>query len=163
MKFFNESEKEKEREKKMKMKEEKEISFKKKKENEKNKAEIIDKLKCYICMDKIKKPRMCKYCHRPACANCLQNWLNMKHQCAFCRKKINFNETIDVPIFNDIAEFFIKNINNEKKEINKNKEKKENKENNNIFESKMDSNYTQIISAKLNLEENICQKHKKKI
>ena len=41
-------------------------------------------------------------------------------------------------------------------------EKKENKENNNIFESKMDSNYTQIISAKLNLEENMCQKHKKK-
>ena len=162
--FFNESEKEKEkeREKKMKMKEEKEISFKKKRENEKNKAEIIDKLKCYICMDKIKKPRMCKYCHRPACANCLQNWLNMKHQCAFCRKKINFNETIDVPIFNDIAEFFIKNINHEKKEINKNKEKKEKNENNNIFESKMDSNYTQIISAKLNLEENICQKHKKK-
>ena len=148
----------KEEEEKMKIKKENEISFKKKKENEKNKAEIIDKLKCYICYDKIKNPRMCKYCHRPACESCLKNWLDEKHQCAFCREKINYNETIEVPIINDIAEFFIKNI-NEKPKINNDKKNNENK---NIFESKIDNNYTQIISAKLNLEENICQKHKKK-
>ena len=83
--IFDEYKKEEE---KMKNKKENEISFKKKKENEKNKAEIIDKLKCYICYDKIKNPRMCKYCHRPACESCLKNWLDEKHQCAFCREKI---------------------------------------------------------------------------
>ena len=144
-------------ESKVKTKKKEKLDYKKQQENEKNKAEIMDQLKCYICMAKLTKPRMCKYCHRPACENCIKIWLNEKHQCGFCRKRINFNETIEIPIINDIAEFFMKNINNQKEQVNNKNNDKENNENNNkIFDT-----YLEI--QKLNLkEEDICPKHKNK-
>ena len=144
-------------ESKVKTKKKEKLDNKKEQENEKNKAEIMDQLKCYICMAKLTKPRMCKYCHRPACENCIKIWLNEKHQCGFCRKRINFNETIEIPIINDIAEFFMKNINNQKEQVNNKNNDKENNENNNkIFDT-----YLEI--PKLNLkEEDICPKHKNK-
>ena len=128
----------------------KEELLKKKKEDENNKAEIKDKLKCYICMDKLKKPRICKFCNRPACEFCLENWFKTKSQCGFCRKKISFEDTIEIPIINDIAEFFMKNIENEDNSS-------ENDNLNQIF-----SSYMSIISSNFDEDEDICQKHKKK-
>ena len=65
----------------------------KKEENEKLKekeigSEIKDTVKCYICFDKITKPKMCPHCHRIACEKCLYNWfINLKKEfCGFCRK-----------------------------------------------------------------------------
>ena len=75
-------------ESKVKTKKKEKLDYKRQQENEKNKAKIMDQLKCYICMAKLTKPRMCKYCYRPACENCITKWLNEKHQCGFCRKKI---------------------------------------------------------------------------
>ena len=148
------------KENKVKNKKKEKINLKKEKENEKNKAEIMDKLKCYICIDKLKKPRMCKYCHRPACENCLKMWLNEKHQCGFCRKRINYNETIEIPIINDIADFFMKNINNQKEEVNN--KKNDNKNEQKSFESEVYDSYSEISKLKLKEEDNLCQKHKNK-
>ena len=148
------------KENKVKNKKKEKIDLKKQKENEKNKAEIMDKLKCYICIDKLKKPRMCKYCHRPACDNCLKMWLNEKHQCGFCRKRINYNETIEIPIINDIADFFMKSINNQKEEVNN--KKNDNKNEQKSFESEIYDSYSEISKLKLKEEDNLCQKHKNK-
>ena len=128
--------------------------LKKKIQTENNKAEIKDILKCYICMDKLKKPRLCKYCNRPACGACLQNWLKSKHSCGFCRKKIRYEETIEIPIINDIADFFMKAI--DKEDNKKSNNKDDINEPNNSFNSN-----TQIIS-KFNLKDDECLKHKKK-
>ena len=132
----------------------KEEIFKKKKQDENNKAEIKDKLKCYICMDKLRKPRVCKYCNRPACESCVLNWLREKHSCGFCRKKINFEETIEIPIINDIADFFIK-------AVYKEDDKKSNNDNDDLNNNKIFDSYTQIISSS-KLRDDECLKHKKK-
>ena len=150
--LFNEQKKEK-KEMKNNIKKKEEISIKKKLENEKNKAEIIDKLKCYICMEKIKKPRMCKFCQRAACENCLKNWLQTKNQCGFCRTKIKFSDTIEMPIINDIADFFLKNITNQKQPV----VIKDNNKNN--FISEIHDSFKEEIPFKLE-EGNICPKHK---
>ena len=123
--------------------------LKRKKEDENNKAEIKDNLKCYICMDKLKKPRMCKYCHRAACEECLKKWLKDKGSCGFCRKRIKFEEAIDIPIIDDIANF-IENL--EKQRDNKNGKDI-------IF----DSDCAEIASTNLNKDENICSKHNNKL
>ena len=152
-KGLNNINKAKENKDKIKAKEE---LLKKKKQDENNKAEIKDKLKCYICMSQVKKPRACKYCNRPACQECLKLWLRTKNACGFCRKKIKFEETIEIPIINDIADFFIKAIDKEDNEKSKNI--KENKDENKIFDS-----YTQIVSSsKLSDNDDECSKHKKK-
>ena len=156
----NNDEKKENKETKLKKKKKEILDIKRQKENEKNKAEIMDQLKCYICIDKLKKPRMCKYCNRPACEKCLKIWLDEKHKCGFCRKRINYNETIEVPIINDIAEFFMKNINNEKEHVDNKNNINENKDNN--FESGVYDSYSEISNLKLREEENICQKHKHK-
>ena len=128
----------------------KEELLKKKKQDERNKAEIKDKLKCYICMDRLKKPRICKFCNRPSCEYCLKNWLKTKDQCGFCRKKISFEDTIEIPIINDIAEFFMKNIENAENSS-------ENDNSNQIYGS-----YMSFISSNFEGDEDICPKHKKK-
>ena len=148
---------EKNKENKVKNREKEILDLKKRRENEKNKAEIMDQLKCYICMDKLKKPRICVFCHRPACDNCIKKWLDKKHHCGFCRKKINYNETIEIPIISDIADFFIKNINNDcqkkKFDDNGNYNKKKN------YDSNFGNSYSEIIKHKLQQDEDICPKH----
>ena len=128
--------------------------LKKKKQDEKSKAEIKDILKCYICMDQIRKPRLCKYCKRPACESCLKNWLREKHSCGFCRKKINYDDTIEIPIINDIADFFIKAIN---KEDDKKLNNKDDLNNNNIFDS-----FNQTMPSSKLKDDDECSKHKRK-
>ena len=56
-------------------------------------SEIKDTVKCYICFDKITKPKMCPHCHRIACEKCLYNWfVNLrKKKCGFCRENTKFN------------------------------------------------------------------------
>ena len=79
-------------------------------------SEIKDTVKCYICFDKITKPKMCPHCHRMACEKCLYNWfvnLNKKN-CGFCRKGTNFSEMVAVPFMDIVVDFvdkfFNKNI-----------------------------------------------------
>ena len=70
-------------------------------------SEIKDTVKCYICFDKITKPKMCPHCHRIACEKCLNNWfVNLKKtKCGFCRETTNFNQMIPVPFMDAVVNF----------------------------------------------------------
>ena len=48
-----------------------------KNDEEKNKIinEVKDLVKCYICLEQIKKPKMCSFCHRLACGDCIKHWM----------------------------------------------------------------------------------------
>ena len=87
-----------------------------KEENDNLGSEIKDTVKCYICFDKITKPKMCPHCHRIACEKCLHNWfINLnKKNCGFCRKSTNFSEMVSVPFMDIVVDFvdkfFNKNI-----------------------------------------------------
>ena len=79
--------------------------------------EIKDTVKCYICFEKITKPKMCPRCHRIACEKCLHNWfVNLKKdKCGFCREKTNFSQMIPVPFMDAIVNFVEKYFNKKTK------------------------------------------------
>ena len=83
-------------------------------------SEIKDTVKCYICFEKINKPKMCPHCHRMACEKCLYNWfINLKKdKCGFCRSNTNFNEMISVPFMDAVVNFVEKFFNKKKIELN---------------------------------------------
>ena len=108
-------------------KKEESIKEEKSKDKENIGSEIKDTVKCYICFDKITKPKMCPYCHRIACEKCLYNWfvnLNKKN-CGFCRKNINFSEMVSVPFMDAVVDFVDKFFNNKNIEEEKNNSDKE--------------------------------------
>jgi hypothetical protein len=76
-------------------------------------SEIKDTVKCYICFDKITKPKMCPHCHRIACEKCLHNWfINLKkNKCGFCRENVKFNEMVSVPFMDAVVNFVEKFFN----------------------------------------------------
>ena len=80
-------------------------------------SEIKDTVKCYICFNKITKPKMCPHCHRIACEKCLYNWfINLKKdKCGFCRLKSNFQEMISVPFMDAVVSFVEKFFNKKKR------------------------------------------------
>ena len=80
-------------------------------------SEIKDTVKCYICFDKITKPKMCPHCHRIACEKCLYNWfVNLKKdKCGFCRLKSNFQEMVPVPFMDAVVNFVEKYFNKRNK------------------------------------------------
>ena len=86
-------------------------------------SEIKDTVKCYICFDKITKPKMCPHCHRIACEKCLYNWfVNLrKNKCGFCRENTKFNEMVSVPFMDAVVNFvekFFNKRNNLSEKIN---------------------------------------------
>ena len=108
-------------------KKEENIKEEKDKEKENLGSEIKDTVKCYICFDKINKPKMCPYCHRIACEKCLYNWfvnLNKKN-CGFCRKNTNFSEMVSVPFMDAVVDFVDKFFNNKNVEEEKNNSDKD--------------------------------------
>ena len=76
-------------------------------------SEIKDTVKCYICFDKITKPKMCPHCHRIACEKCLYNWfINLKkNKCGFCRERVKFTEMVSVPFMDAVVNFVEKFFN----------------------------------------------------
>ena len=85
-------------------------------------SEIKDTVKCYICFDKITKPKMCPHCHRIACEKCLYNWfINLnKKKCGFCRENTNFYEMVSVPFMDVVVDFVDKFFNKKISENNDN-------------------------------------------
>ena len=116
------------------------------KENEQDLSKIIneveDLVKCYICLGQIKEPKMCIFCHRLACGNCLRQWLREKNRCGYCRKLLKIFNIIDIPFMKNIPQLINYNKNLE--------EKKDNLEEQN-----------KILNKKLN--DKLCNKHKEKI
>ena len=105
----------------------KEETIKEAKEKDNLGSEIKDTVKCYICFDKITKPKMCPCCHRIACEKCLYNWfVNLnKKKCGFCRKSTNFAEMVSVPFMDVVVDFVDKFFNNKNSEEEKNNSDKE--------------------------------------
>ena len=85
-------------------------------ENELSREQVKDHFRCYICYNQIKRPRMCNSCKKLACEECLKGWLATKDKCAFCRNKMKFDDTISIPILDDMSGFFLNEV--EKEPIN---------------------------------------------
>ena len=97
----------------MSIKKKEELQKKKEKE-EQSRAQVKDIFKCYICYNKVINPRMCKHCKKLTCEKCIENWLKTKEMCGFCRNHIKFEDTVSVPLNNDIISFFIEQVENDK-------------------------------------------------
>ena len=78
--------------------------------------EIKDTVKCYICLDKISKPKMCPRCHRMACEKCLYNWFIKlrKNKCGFCRESVKYKEMISVPFMDTVIDLIEQFYDNKK-------------------------------------------------
>ena len=91
-----------------------EVSNKEEETKEENiSSEIKDTVKCYICFDKITKPKMCPHCHRIACDRCLYNWFIKlkKGKCGYCRVKTNYYQMVSVPFMDKVVTFVEKFFN----------------------------------------------------
>ena len=111
--------------------------FKKKKELEKMKKEkeleeqIKDHLKCYICLGNIQKPKMCPYCKRNCCEECINKWLENHNFCGICKHRISRLDMIEIPFLDKMSNFIMHKIDNQEKNKRINIKKEElNKKNN---------------------------------
>ena len=116
-------------------------------------------LKCSICLTKVTKPKMCKFCKNICCEACINNWLINHDYCTKCKHTITSEEMINLPFLDDMSKYFVYNIdshpkmkdNNNQKELNKNKVEKKNDD---------DKNMNKIIEKE---EEKKCKKHNNKL
>ena len=135
---------------------------KKKKFQKENLAQVNDQIKCYICFDIIKKPRMCKYCNRLACEKCLISWFKSKNICGFCKKNTKLEEMFTIPSFDESAFNYLYNeiklesnkFNNSELSENGQKEESSFYDNNSKFDIKEDNRMIKCGS-------NICEKHER--
>ena len=125
--------------------------------------EIRDKLKCYICLSKVKKPKMCKFCKRLCCSDCINSWLSGHDYCGICKSKVTLEDLILVPFIDDMSTYFINNIENHPKHQLGKIDKIKNKNKTQIINLK-DNKKEIIIEKEENKEENnICKTHGNKI
>ena len=123
--------------------------------------QIRDHLKCYICLTKVMKPKMCKYCKKICCESCIDKWLSAHDYCGICKHQVTSQDMIPLPFLDDMSSYFINNIDNHPKFQPNNQGNKKNP-GNNILNEKNNSNDDEII----NIDENnkdICLKHRSKI
>ena len=113
--------------------------FKKKKELEKIKKEkeleeqIKDHLKCYICLGNIQKPRMCPYCKRNCCEECINKWLEDHNFCGICKHRISRIDMIEIPFLDKMSNFIMHKIDDqEKNKLNTKKEELNRKNNDKV-------------------------------
>lgn len=59
-------------------------------------------LQCYICLQKVKKARMCPQCSKLACYDCLKTWMEERRsECPHCRRPVPLNNFADCERFID--------------------------------------------------------------
>ena len=140
-----------------------EINQKLKKESE-IENNIRDYLKCYICLTKVIKPKMCKYCKKISCEKCINKWMEKYDFCGICKKKLSpKQDLITLPILDDMSAYFINNIDSHPKNLQNNNPNFLNNENKNIQSSNPNNNMN--IEEKNNKAQDldICPIHKNKI
>ena len=99
----------------------KKVEFEKKKELEKIKKDnelkeqLKDHFKCYICLEKVKKPKMCPYCKRNSCEQCIYKWIENHSNCGICKHSLSKNDLIEIPFLDEMSSFFMKDIDNKEK------------------------------------------------
>ena len=99
--------------------ENKEIEEEKRKKEmiEKERSNIRDKLKCYLCFGKIAKARLCLNCKKMACEECVKNMISKHGKCLNCQKPSSLNDIVLLPFLDDLTHYFI-NIENQQKNEN---------------------------------------------
>lgn len=141
-------------------------SLEEKKKNEELENQIRDHFKCYICLSKVHKPKVCRYCKKICCEKCINKWLENHNFCGICKREISISDMIDIKMLEEMSTFFINNLdkhpNNSQKPINNNNNNNfsgnENYNNNNSININQDNN--QSVEENNN---NICRKHNNKI
>ena len=78
-------------------------------------SQIRDHLKCYICLSKVNKPKMCKFCKKICCESCINKWLQNKKFCGICKHQLTEQDMITLPFLDDMSSYFINNIDNHPK------------------------------------------------
>ena len=51
--------------------------------------------KCNICSNDVMHPKICKYCQKIFCLNCINNWLKNHSFCKICNHQLNAQDIID--------------------------------------------------------------------
>ena len=123
------------------------ISNKEKDEEMENK--IRNFLKCFICLTKVTKPRMCKFCKKICCESCINNWLSNHDYCFNCKQKVTSEEMITLPFLDDMSKYFVYNIDSHPKN--------DQEESNNNMMQKGSENLNEIKNEKE--EKKMCPKH----
>ena len=125
---------------------------------------IRDYLKCYICLTKVIKPKMCKYCKKISCEKCINKWMEKYDFCGICKKKLNPNQDlIPLPILDDMAAYFINNIDSHPKILQNNNPNILKNENKNAQSSNPNNNMN-VIEQNNNAQNiDICPIHNYKI
>lgn len=100
-----------------KLKRMKELEIEAQKKENQLEDEIRDHLKCYICLGKVFKPKMCRYCKKICCSACIDQWLQDHTFCGICKHNVSSQDMISIPFLDDMSTFFINNIDNQKKKI----------------------------------------------
>ena len=121
--------------------------------------EIRDHLKCYICLSKVSKPAMCKFCKKICCLPCINKWLINHEFCGMCKQPITKQDMIPLPFLDDMSTYFISNIDNHPKNIPNNNSGMKNNNNLNIS----NKNKKNLKDSEDNKNKDICQKHNAKI
>ena len=122
--------------------------------------QIRDHLKCYICLSKVNKPKMCKYCKKICCQACIDKWLSSHEYCGICKNKMISSDMIPLPFLDDMSSYFINNIDNHPKFQPNNKASIHNSMNQNIKEKNINNDHQKIVNEN---NKDICFKHNSKI
>ena len=122
--------------------------------------QIRDHLKCYICLTKVNKPKMCKFCKKICCQACIDKWLLNHDYCGICKHKVSSQDMITLPFLDDMTSYFINNIDNHPKNNPNN-----NIQNNNISIKRIndENNIINEEDEDSNSNKDICQTHNNKI
>ena len=73
---------------------------------EKNKlSKLKEMMICFLCHEKVNKPKICPNCFKIACEECLKKWfINYNNnKCFNCNKNIKLDDMITIPIINNIS------------------------------------------------------------
>ena len=95
----------------------KEEKIKREKE-EKERSNIREKLKCYLCLGKIYQARMCLNCKIMACEKCVKNMIEKYGKCSNCKKEATLENIIPMPFLDDLTSYFINNVENQENQNN---------------------------------------------
>lgn len=62
-------------------------------------------LKCVICYDKLIDPKMCPFCSKLCCKNCIHKWLlGNRSQCPHCRAGLRTDQLVTCRFLNEITQ-----------------------------------------------------------
>ena len=129
----------------------------KQKKEEEMENKIRNFLKCFICLTKVTKPKMCKFCKNICCEACINNWLINHDTCVKCKHKITSDEMINLPFLDDMSKYFVYNIDSHPKMKDNNNQEKLNK--NKMDKKDDDKNINKINEI---VKEKKCKKHNNK-